>query len=113
MDNKMTSARINNVGFLLGCSWLERATSRFRGLAFSFFKTHSPHLENKAKTLTLQVHQVKGKLWGAIARALVSALRPLLLDEPSVGLSPLLVSQTITFIAKLKKRGTFPAHGRT
>jgi branched-chain amino acid transport system ATP-binding protein len=44
----------------------------------------------------------------AIARALMSAPRLLLVDEPSVGLAPILVSHTITKIKELKEQ-----HGLT
>jgi branched-chain amino acid transport system ATP-binding protein len=40
----------------------------------------------------------------AIARALMSAPKLLLVDEPSVGLAPILVSHTITTIKQLKER---------
>jgi branched-chain amino acid transport system ATP-binding protein len=40
----------------------------------------------------------------AIARALMSAPKLLLVDEPSVGLAPILVSATITRIKELKER---------
>ena len=40
----------------------------------------------------------------AIARAIMSAPRILLVDEPSLGLSPVLVKQTIDMIRDLKER---------
>jgi branched-chain amino acid transport system ATP-binding protein len=55
-------------------------------------------------------HQLAGSLSGgqqqmlAIARAIMSAPRLLLVDEPSVGLSPMLVRQTMDVIQQLKQR---------
>ncbi len=57
-----------------------------------------------------RARQAAGSLSGgqqqmlAIARAIMAAPKLLLVDEPSVGLSPLLVTQTIDVIAELKRR---------
>jgi branched-chain amino acid transport system ATP-binding protein len=75
------------------------AIDRNLALAFETF----PVLKERA-------HQLAGTMSGgqqqmlAIARALMSSPRLLLIDEPSVGLSPLLVSQTIAKIGELKAR---------
>jgi branched-chain amino acid transport system ATP-binding protein len=57
-------------------------------------------------------HQVAGTLSGgeqqmlAIGRALMSPPKVLLLDEPSMGLAPMLVNQIFSIVEEINRRGT-------
>lgn len=68
---------------------------------FSLFPTLSKRKEQKAQTLSGGEQQML-----AIGRGLVSLPTLLILDEPSLGLSPLLVSKVFEIIEEINRQGT-------
>lgn len=69
------------------------------------------HVMEMFPILKQRRHQMAGNLSGgeqqmlAIGRALMAAPRMLLLDEPSMGLSPILTQQVFSALKELKKNG--------
>ena len=70
-------------------------------LAFSFFPRLKERLQQKAGTLSGGEQQML-----AMGRGLMSMPSLLMLDEPSLGLAPLLVSTIFKIIQDINKRGT-------
>jgi branched-chain amino acid transport system ATP-binding protein len=102
-------------GVFPGMTVVENLEMGCYGRKFASKSEHKERLDWVLETfprLAERVHQAGGTLSGgeqqmlAIGRALMARPKVLLLDEPSMGLAPMVISQIFRIIAEINKQGT-------